>query len=79
VKEYQELKFEEALAKLEQVVRQLESGELTLDESLKLFESGIVLARICSQKLDEAEGKIQLLIGEEGERSAFQSEEEASL
>ncbi len=77
--EYKELKFEEALVKLEEVVRQLESGELTLEESLKLFESGVALARICSQKLDEAEGKIQQLIGEDGERTPFVSEEEASL
>lgn len=64
-----ELKFEEALAKLEEIVRQLESGELSLEESLKLFESGVALARLCSQKLDEAEGKLQILLSEDGEAS----------
>ncbi|NLJ75240.1 MAG: exodeoxyribonuclease VII small subunit [Firmicutes bacterium] len=59
------LKFEEALSKLEDIVRQLESGETPLDESLQLFEDGVKLARICNKKLDEAEAKVQILMGEE--------------
>jgi exodeoxyribonuclease VII small subunit len=62
-----ELNFETALAKLEQIVRELEAGELSLEESLKLFESGVSLARLCSKKLDEAEGKIQILLSEDGQ------------
>lgn len=60
----QELKFEEALARLEEIVRLLEQGESTLDESLNLFEEGVKLARFCSNKLDEAEGKIEIMIKE---------------
>ena len=60
----QELKFEEALARLEEIVRLLEQGESTLDESLTLFEEGVKLARFCSNKLDEAEGKIEIMIRE---------------
>lgn len=60
----QELKFEEALARLEDIVRLLEQGESTLDESLTLFEEGVKLARFCSNKLDEAEGKIEIMIKE---------------
>ncbi|HAN94127.1 MAG: exodeoxyribonuclease VII small subunit [Limnochordia bacterium] len=60
----QELKFEEALARLEEIVRLLEQGESTLDESLTLFEEGVKLARFCSNKLDEAEGKIEIMIKE---------------
>ncbi|NLY92024.1 MAG: exodeoxyribonuclease VII small subunit [Firmicutes bacterium] len=57
--------FEEALARLEQIVSELENGELNLEESLKLFEEGIALARHCNAKLDEAQGKVELLIGVE--------------
>lgn len=60
----QELKFEEALARLEEIVRLLEQGESTLDESLTLFEEGVKLARFCSNKLDEAEGRIEIMIKE---------------
>jgi exodeoxyribonuclease VII small subunit len=61
-----EAKFEGALAKLEEIVRKLEQGELTLDESLASFEEGIRLARLCAGKLDEAERKIEILMKKEG-------------
>lgn len=53
--------FEDALAQLEEIVGQLESGALSLDESLELFERGQRLAALCNVKLDEAELKIQQL------------------
>ena len=60
--------FEGAMARLEEIVRKLEGGEATLDESLKLYEEGISLVRTCSLKLDEAEKKIKLLnLTQEGE------------
>ena len=55
-------KFETSLAKLEEVVKRLESGELTLDEALKSFEEGVKHAAICNKKLYEAEKKIELLL-----------------
>ena len=59
----EEMSFEETLAKLEEVVDHLEQEEsLTLDESLQAFEEGIRLARICRQKLDDAELRVQQLI-----------------
>lgn len=59
----EELSFEETLAKLEQVVTQLERGDsLTLDESLQAFEEGIRLTRICRQKLDNAELRVEQLV-----------------
>jgi len=62
-----EKKFEEALTKLEEIVRKLECGDLSLDESLKAFEEGIRLSGFCSRKLDEAERKVEVLIkGEQG-------------
>ena len=54
--------FEAALKQLEEIVQRLERGELPLEESLKLYEEGIRLSRLCHAKLEEAEGKIELLM-----------------
>lgn len=54
--------FESALKSLEDIVIQLEAGELTLDRSLELFEEGIRISRFCSSKLDDAERKVEVLI-----------------
>jgi exodeoxyribonuclease VII small subunit len=54
--------FEAALQKLETIVQRLEKGELTLEESLGLYEEGIRLSRLCHAKLEEAEGKIEQLV-----------------
>lgn len=61
-----ELSFEEALGKLENNVRTLEVGELSLEESLKIFEEGMKLSKLCSSKLEEAEQKIEILLEQEG-------------
>ena len=55
-------KFEEALQKLEKVVEQLESGDLSLEDSLAAFEEGVGLVKYCNQKLTEVEKKIELLV-----------------
>lgn len=61
-------RFEEALNKLEKIVSKLEDGDISLEESLKLFEEGIRLSRFCNQKLEEAEKKIEILLKDkEGE------------
>jgi len=57
-----EMKFEEALKKLEKIVGDLERGELSLDSSLKKYEEGVKLAAICTSKLEEAEKKIEILV-----------------
>ena len=54
--------FEAALKQLEEIVQRLERGELPLEESLKLYEEGIRPSRLCHAKLEEAEGKIELLM-----------------
>lgn len=56
-----EPKFEDALKKLEKIVAEMESGEISLDESLKRYEEGIKLSRFCLKKLEEAEKKIEIL------------------
>jgi exodeoxyribonuclease VII small subunit len=55
-------KFETALEELEQVVEQLETGELSLEDSLEAFEKGVGLVKFCGQKLDEVEKKVELLV-----------------
>ena len=56
-----EEKFEEALGKLEEMVGKLEEGNLPLEESLKIFEEGLRLAKFCGEKLDQAQGKVEML------------------
>jgi len=56
------LSFEKALEQLEQIVHEMESGRLPLESALKKFEEGIKLSRFCSQKLEETEKRINLLI-----------------
>jgi exodeoxyribonuclease VII small subunit len=53
--------FESALKSLEEIVSQLEGGDLTLDRALELFEQGVKLSRFCSDKLEEAERKVEVL------------------
>ncbi len=55
-------KFESALEDLEQVVEQLESGELSLEDALAAFERGVGLVKYCNEKLNEVEKKIELLV-----------------
>lgn len=57
-------KFEDAMQRLEQIVQSLESGELSLEDSIKAFEEGMKLAKFCSGKLEEAEKKVTMLIKE---------------
>ena len=60
-----DIKFEDGLHRLEQLVDQLEAGNLGLEESLKVFEEGVGLARLCARYLDEAEKRIELLTRDE--------------
>ena len=61
-KESTQKNFESALEELEQVVEQLESGDLPLDDSLSAFEKGVGLVKFCNHKLNEVEKKIELLV-----------------
>jgi exodeoxyribonuclease VII small subunit len=56
-----EIKFEKAMNRLEEIVEELEKGELDIDKSLEIFEEGIKMSRVCSKKLNEAEQKIEKL------------------
>lgn len=57
-----QLMFEEALKRLEEIVERLESDEVLLDESLRIFQEGIELYRFCHKRLTEAEQKVKVLI-----------------
>lgn len=57
-----ELKFEEALKKLEKIVEDLEKGDISLDEALKKYQEGIELSRVCSARLENAKKKIDVLV-----------------
>ena len=63
---FEDISFESSLEELELLVEKLEKGQLTLDESLRFFERGMKLARVCNQKLSKAERKIEILIEENG-------------
>lgn len=72
-----EKKFEAAMARLEEIVSELEKGDVPLDQSLKLFEEGIKLSRICNKRLEEAERKVEILLKDKnGEITAEPFEEE---
>ena len=58
----EEKDFESSLRDLEQIVQQLEAGDLPLDRSLELFEQGVKLSRQCQKRLDEAERKVEILL-----------------
>ncbi len=57
-----EIKFEEALKRLEKIVEDLEKGNLSLEEALKKYQEGVELSRVCSQRLENAKKKIDCLI-----------------
>ena len=54
--------FEDALRQLEEIVQRLEKGDLALEDSLRLYEQGIRLSRLCHARLEEAEGRIEVLL-----------------
>lgn len=56
------MEFEKKLNRLEEIVAKMESGEMTLDESLKSFEEGVKLSRECNEELNKAEQKVKLLL-----------------
>ena len=72
-----EKKFEAALARLEELVQELEKGDLPLEQSLKFFEEGIKLSRICNKRLEDAERRVEILLKDkDGVMKAVPFEEE---
>jgi len=67
-KKTEEIPFEDYLRKLERIVQQLEEGELTLDESVKLYEEGMSISKLCLDKLNKTKQKIEQLVVEGEEK-----------
>ena len=59
-------KFEESLDRLEKIVAQLEKGDVSLDQALQLFDEGMKLSSSCRKELEEAEGKVEILLKRNG-------------
>jgi exodeoxyribonuclease VII small subunit len=71
--------FETALKRLEEIIKKLENGELSLDSALQLFEEGIKLSRFCHTKLEEADRRVEILVKNSSGQPraiAFESENE---
>jgi exodeoxyribonuclease VII small subunit len=71
-------KFETSLKKLEDIVKRLENGSLSLEDSLKAFEEGVKYSAFCSGKLDEAERRVEILLKQKDgslKREPFESQE----
>ncbi len=65
--------FESSVQELEKIVRGLEEGDLSLEESLKLFEDGVKLSRECQERLNQAERRIEVLLKDENGNPALQA------
>ncbi len=67
------IKFEDALARLETIVNELEKGDLPLNDSLKIFEEGIKLSKTCLKMLDDAERKVEIMVQDIGGKTRLQA------
>ncbi len=63
-------KFEDCIQRLEKIVQELEKGDVPLEKSLTLFEEGMQLSTTCRKELDEAEGKVEILLKQNGKVQA---------
>lgn len=63
--------FEKKLTRLETIVEKMEAGELSLEDSLKLFEEGVKLSRECNTQLNDAEQKVKILMGFDADGAAL--------
>ena len=71
--------FENSLKELEKIVRRLEEGDSSLEDSLKLFEDGVRLSRECQERLNQAERRIEILLKDENGNPTLQKIEKADL
>jgi len=63
-------RFEDCLLRLEKIVDELERGDIALEQALKLFEEGVQLSNSCRKELEEAEGKVEILLKQNGKMQA---------
>ena len=74
----EEVSFEAAMERLDKIVAELESGDVPLEKAIDLFQEGMKLSKLCGEKLEQAERKIEMLVDEDGhlQKKAFQPPEE---
>ncbi|HET7658021.1 MAG TPA: exodeoxyribonuclease VII small subunit [Bacillales bacterium] len=70
-KDSKELTFEEAMEQMEKIVGRLEEGEVPLEEAIDLYQKGMTLSKVCHQKLEKVEEKMDQIIQEDGEMKSF--------
>lgn len=74
-----EIKFEEAIQRLEEIAEAMESKSLSLEDSIKMFQEGMDIAKLCNQKLDEAEKRVNIIVKNSNgtlTEAEFEAEEE---
>lgn len=70
-KKTEKMNFEEAMAKLEEIVKNLEKGDLPLDKAMTSFEEGVKLSKVCLDQLEKADRKVEILLqGRDGQKKA---------
>ncbi|MFD1850583.1 exodeoxyribonuclease VII small subunit [Oceanobacillus bengalensis] len=72
----EEITFEEAMTKLEEIVEKLEEGDVPLEKAINYYQEGMSLSKICSDKLSSVQGKMTQIMNEQGELEAFDIQEE---
>lgn len=72
----EELSFEEALTKLEEIVEKLEVGDVPLEKAINYYQEGMQLSKICSDKLNNVQKKMTQIMNEQGESAPFVIQEE---
>jgi exodeoxyribonuclease VII small subunit len=76
VKEEKELTFEQAMEQLEQIVEKLEEGDVPLEKAIQYFQEGMLLSKICHEKLTHAERQMDLILKDNGQLEPFEIQEE---
>jgi exodeoxyribonuclease VII small subunit len=71
-----DISFEDAMEKLEDIVSKLEEGEVPLEKAINYYQDGMKLSKICSDKLEDAQEKMTQIMNEQGEINAFHVQEE---
>ncbi|MDQ0161399.1 exodeoxyribonuclease VII small subunit [Bacillus alveayuensis] len=76
MKEEKELTFEQAMEQLEQIVEKLEEGDVPLEKAIQYFQEGMLLSKICHEKLTHAERQMDLILKDNGQLEPFEIQEE---
>ncbi|MCM3738775.1 exodeoxyribonuclease VII small subunit [Oceanobacillus luteolus] len=75
-KKYEELSFEEAMEQLEKIVDKLETGDVPLEKAIEYYQDGMILSKLCSDKINNVQEKMAKILNEHGEVTTFEVEEE---